>query len=318
MTPPRRWLLFIHQLPAKPAYVRVKVSRRLARVGAVALKNTVYVLPSSPQATEDLQWVLREVIADGGDATLLDAAIVDGMTDAAVEALFNAARAEDYQSLAAQLEALQPASGEHADREDSSVAIEAELRRIEQRAAEIQRIDFFGAPQGDRVRSRIVELRASLRPVPTRRRTETGPTARGVTWVTRADVGIDRVASAWLLQRFVDAAAAFKFVDSNEYAPLEGEQRFDMFEAEYSHEGDCCTFEVLLDRFALDRAGLREIAEVVHDLDLKDDRYGRVETAGVSAQLAGIRALYRDDLDRVRAAGAMFDALAAHFAAGRS
>lgn len=283
-------------------------------MGAVALKNTVYALPNTAQSREDFQWVRREVVADGGDATLLDASIVEGMTDIDVEALFNAARDEEYRAILAPLEALPTLPSDASERAPAAVAIDAELRRLEQRAAEIERVDFFGAPQGGIARARLRALRQALHPVTAERTADAGPSARGVTWVTRADVGIDRVASAWLVQRFIDAAPVFKFVDSDGYAPREGEQRFDMFDAEHSHEGDRCTFEVLLDRFALGHAGLREIAEVVHDLDLKDDRYGRAETPGVLAQLAGIRALHREDIERVRAAGAMFDALRAHFA----
>lgn len=314
MAPAARWLLLIYQLPAKPAYLRVKVNRRLARVGAVALKHAVYVLPNTPQAREDFQWLRREVVVDGGDATLLDAAIVDGTTDADVEALFNAARDEDYRALVAPLAALSAIAGNAPEHDAASIELASGLRPIEQRVSEIERVDFFDAPQGALVRARVRELRAALRPLAIESESTPSLMARGITWVTRADVGIDRVASAWLVQRFIDAAPTFKFVDGDAYAPREGEQRFDMFEAEHSHEGDRCTFEVLLDRFALRSAGLREIAEVVHDLDLKDGRFGRDEAAGVRAQLAGIRALHREDIERVRAAGAMFDALLAHFA----
>jgi hypothetical protein len=92
-----RWLMLIHQIPPKPNYLRVRVGRRLARIGAVALKNTVYVLPRSDSAQEDFQWVLREVVAAGGEATLLDAHLVDGLADPEVEALFRNARDADYE-----------------------------------------------------------------------------------------------------------------------------------------------------------------------------------------------------------------------------
>jgi hypothetical protein len=95
-----RWLLLIHQIPPKPDYLRVKVGRRRARIGAVALKNTVYVLPRSDAAQEDLEWVLREVSAAGGEAALVEARLLDGLSDVDVENLFRAARDTDFASLA--------------------------------------------------------------------------------------------------------------------------------------------------------------------------------------------------------------------------
>src|SRR5579863_2240081 len=90
-----RWLLLIHQIPPKPNYFRVKIWRRLQRLGAVAIKNSVYVLPKSDQAQEDFEWVLREIVQEGGDATLCEARLVEGLSDEQVEALFYAARDAD-------------------------------------------------------------------------------------------------------------------------------------------------------------------------------------------------------------------------------
>ncbi len=82
------WLLLIHQLPKEPAYVRVKIGRRLARIGAVALKNSVYVLPSNESTAEDFEWVRTEIVQAGGDATVVRAHLVAGVSDAAIEAKF--------------------------------------------------------------------------------------------------------------------------------------------------------------------------------------------------------------------------------------
>ena len=85
-----RWLLLIHQLPPKPHYFRVKVWRRLQRLGAVAIKNSVYVLPKNDQTQEDFQWVVREIIEGGGEASLCEARFVDGLSDDQIEGLFQA------------------------------------------------------------------------------------------------------------------------------------------------------------------------------------------------------------------------------------
>ena len=95
-----RWLLLIHQIPPKPAYFRAKVGKRLQRLGAVPIKNSVYVLPLTATTQEDFQWVVREIVADGGEATLCTAQFVEGLRDDHVEALFHAAREADYGQIA--------------------------------------------------------------------------------------------------------------------------------------------------------------------------------------------------------------------------
>ena len=119
---------------------------------------------------------------------------------------------------------------------------------------------------------------------------------RDRTWVTRQGVYVDRIASAWLIRRFIDPQARFKFVSGKGYRPQAGELRFDMFEAEFTHEGDKCTFEVLLERGALKDPALRAIAEIIHDIDLKDDKFGRTEVAGIRTLVEGISIATEDEL----------------------
>ncbi len=129
------------------------------------------------------------------------------------------------------------------------------------------------------------------------------------TWVTRTGIHVDRIASAWLIRRFVDPQARFKFVDPKSYAHKQGELRFDMFDGEYTHEGELCTFEVLLQRFELADAGLKPIAEVIHDVDLKDEKYARPETAGLAQVINAICMAHRQDDERLRRGSALFDDL---------
>lgn len=138
--------------------------------------------------------------------------------------------------------------------------------------------------------------------------------ARGSTWVTRRGVRVDRTASAWLIRRFIDPQASFKFVEPTGYRASEGELRFDMFDGEFTHEGERCTFETLLERFGLQEdAGLVAIAEIVHDLDLKESRYGRSEAAGVASILSGIAQAYEEDAERIAGGAPVFDYLYGHF-----
>jgi hypothetical protein len=312
--------MLIHQIPPKPAYVRVKVGRRLARIGAVALKNTVYVLPRSEGAQEDFQWVLREVTAAGGEATLLEAHLVDGLTDAEVEALFRNARDADYAEVVREARAIEQRVDNVELDGDLRREADAELARLERRIEEILTIDYFGGAGCESAHALVVSLRARITPK------TTPPPApeqnmrdqyRKRTWVTRTGVHVDRIASAWLIRRFIDPDAAFKFVPAKGYAPASGELRFDMFEAEFSHEGDLCTFEVLCARFALAAPGLGVVAELIHDIDVKDSKFGRQETAGLAAQIAGLALLHREDEARLSRGAELFDELLAYFAKKR-
>jgi hypothetical protein len=146
----------------------------------------------------------------------------------------------------------------------------------------------------------------------------TGPHAvapTATTWATREGVFVDRIASAWLIKRFIDPEARFKFVPAQGYAPQPGELRFDMFEGEFTHEGDKCTFEMLLSHFALRDSALRAIADIVHDIDCKDDKFGREEAAGVASMIRGLTKAHQNDMARIDAGSALFDGLYAAFAA---
>jgi hypothetical protein len=130
---------------------------------------------------------------------------------------------------------------------------------------------------------------------------------RGRTWVTRSGIKVDRMASAWLIRKFIDPQARFKFVPAKGYVPQKNEVRFDMFEAEFTHDGDLCTFEVLVERFGLADPALRPIAEIVHDVDVKDAKYGREEAPGIGQVVAGIAAAHPDDEARLERGSALFE-----------
>jgi len=309
---PARWLLLIHQIPPKPGYLRVKIWRQLQRFGAVAIKNSVYVLPRSEQAQEDFQWVARAISEGGGDASTCEARFVDGLSDDQVEALFAAARDADYAQIAEEARRIEgePARGEGLTR------LEADVARLRRRFGEVSAIDFFGAPGREPAAGVIaaLETRILASREPGARASEVRrEDYRGRVWVTRKGIHVDRMASAWLVRRFIDDDARFEFVDAKGYRPEPGEVRFDMFEAEFTHDGDRCSFEVLVDRFGLDEPALCALGEIVHDIDLKDGRFGRPETAGIASLIAGIAMEHRDDDTRLARASAVFDDLHAYF-----
>lgn len=316
---PDEWLVLIHQIPPKPAYLRVKIGRRLARIGSVALKNSVYLLPAVEACQEDFQWVLREVRGCGGEATLLRAQFVEGLSTAEVRALFNAEREQEYRELLEQTRALQAQVQAEAEPAADAAwrSLEGDLSRLEKRLEEAVSRDFFGALGREAVSGLLIDLRKQLSPEP---ESLSAPVpAPGAyhnrIWVTRRGVHVDRIASAWLIRRFIDAEAKFEFVSPKTYEHQPEQLRFDMFDAEFTHEGDACTFEVLCARFELTQPGLGVIAELVHDLDIKDDRYGRAETTGFLAQIQGLTLLHDDDERRIELGSQFLDALLLHFAA---
>jgi hypothetical protein len=307
-------MLLIHQIPPVPAYLRVKIGRHLQRIGAVAIKNSVYALPHGEEAQEDLQWVLREVGKGGGDASIVEARFVDGLSDRQVVALFQAAREADYRDLAAQARqagASLPKRGPPPEnRRAEAAGLMARLRR---RLGEIEAIDFFGAPGREIAEGLVARLEARMK-TETEASSPEKPTmhpeeVQGRTWVTRTGIKVDRMASAWLIRKFIDPGARFKFVPAKGYLPQKGELRFDMFEAEFTHEGDLCTFEVLVRRFGLAHPGLRHLAEIVHDIDVKDAKYGRDEAPGIGQLVTGIAAAHPEDEDRLARGAALFDDL---------
>ncbi|MBI4520718.1 MAG: chromate resistance protein [Gemmatimonadetes bacterium] len=316
---PTRWLLLIHQIPPKPGYFRVKVRRRLTRLGAVAIKNSVYVLPVSEQAREDFEWVLREITDGGGEASIAEVSFVGGLSDDAVEALFRSARDVDYARIAQEAQSL-ASSLPPVERGPDEIRADAQgaATRLRRRLGAVVARDQFGAA-GRKAAEEAVERLEELVRGSLARETAAGVVIQGLAelrgrvWVTRRDVHVDRMASAWLIRRFVDPQARFKFVAAQGYHPGRGEVRFDMFEAEFTHEGDRCTFEVLVNRLGLDDPALRAIAEIVHDIDLKDSKFGRRDAAGVERLVSGIRAAHRTDDARLERAAMLLDDLCAAY-----
>lgn len=311
--PADSWLLLIHQLPAKPAYLRVKVWRRLQAIGAAQVKNAVYALPASAGNLLQFSDLLADITAGGGEAIICNAALRAGFSDQEMRSLFDGARDVDYEEFVGQAKA-QLASGE---------ASEGDLRRLQARLNDIAAIDFFGAHGRQAADSALAAVEEMTKRHPDVGRTEPGPSfapseLQRRTWVTRRGIHVDRIASAWLIRRFIDPEARFKFVDGKGYEPDPGELRFDMAGAEFTHEADRCTFETLCLRASLDSdTGLRAIGEIIHELDVADGKFSRSEAAGVSAMIAGICAGTSEDTERIARGSEMLDGLYAHFAKAR-
>jgi hypothetical protein len=310
----RRWLLFVHQLPPKASNLRVRTWRRLQQLGAIPIKQAVYALPDTANTREDFEWLKTEVKASGGDASVFAAGHVDTWSDDALVEEFRRAGQEAYAALARDIEqVLKRARAARRPRGTRAPATRRLLDVFRDRVAAIEGVDFFGSAGRDRVTSLLKQLEAHTSD---RRETSTvkpGPSTspdayRGRLWVTRPRPGVDRMASAWLIRRFIDRQARFAFAVDQNAAPPDAIP-FDMFGVEFSHHGEGCTFETLCTMFQLDEPGVARLAAIVHDLDLKDGRFGAPEATTVGAIIEGLQLAHPDDEALLAQGMTLFDSL---------
>jgi hypothetical protein len=272
------WLLLIFSLPAKSASQRVDVWRKLQRYGMLALRSAGYLLPNSPANQERMEWLAAAIRAYKGQSSVVEVQAFDDLSDEQLKALFQEARSRDYQKLlhdAKKLVASVPCR-KPAGR----------LNRIRRRLQELQDIDFFGNPLRAKLEGFLSSVEAqedgTMRSSPTRKSSQ----YLNRQWITRPRPGIDRVSSAWLIRRFIDSKARFLFApDPDTHANA---VPFDMFCPQgFGHRGEDCTFETLCKEFALRDKKVKRIAQIIHDADLGDDKFGRAEGEGLDRVLHG-------------------------------
>jgi hypothetical protein len=316
----RRWLLFVHQLPSSPSNLRVRTWRRLQQLGALPIKQAVYVLPDSPAAREDFEWLKTEVKASGGDASVFTAANVDAWSDDALIEEFRRAGQDAYATLAADVEeVLKRANSVRRPRGTRAPSIRRLLEVFRERLTGIEGVDFFGSAGRDRVTTLLKQLED--RTLPSAHQAASSNPSRDSDmasyqhrlWVTRPRPGVDRMASAWLIRRFIDPHARFAFA-ADRNAVHEDAVPFDMFGVDFSHQGEGCTFETVCNVFGIQEPPVARIATIVHDLDLKDGKFGAPEGSTVSALIDGLQLAHPDDEDLLTHGMALFDVLYRGFA----
>jgi hypothetical protein len=317
------WIMLMYQLPTKPSNLRVKVWRRIQKLGAIGIRNSAYVLPNRKSCVEDFQWLKNEIVDMGGEASAFSAESLDGMEDEEIEQLFRDARDNDYESILEVCKELSDLLDSDVEEDNlTSTRIEryeARLSKIMSMFDEVTRIDFFSAPLGAEVKQEIERLKAYVSQIrgfenkggiPTVEDLLDVEALKGKTWVTRKGLHIDRVASGWLIKKFIDDGAIFEFVDEDGYVQQDNHIPFDMYGAELGHQGEHCTFETLIRRLNLgsDR-GLMGIAEIVHDIDLKDSKFGSSEARGIDKVIIGLGEICEGDYQLLEIGGKVFDAL---------
>lgn len=312
-TSPAKWLLLLLQLPTRPASARIKTWRRLQQLGSVAIKNSVYVLPNTPQAREDFEWLTAEVRAAKGQASIMTADALTAEEDDEIRTAFLKQRAGEYDALRGAAESVlrtlkaRPAGA-------ARLAADRALRSGRDALARLDAMELIPADARTKAVGALERLETRLAPEP--ERTPTMPATASTrpesfhnkTWVTRPRPGVDRMSSAWLIQRFIDPKARFAFAGEPPADDRKG-VAFDMFGVAFGHQGDLCTFEVLCDRFGIKDAAVKHLAKIVHDVDLKDERYGPPEAPIVARMVEGLRASYADDHELLKHGVAMFAAL---------
>jgi hypothetical protein len=316
-----KWILFIHQIAQDAPNLRVKVWRDLKKYGAALFKNAVYVLPYTKEYEEIMQWLCKHIKDSGSDASLFITESLDKKQDEGIIKTFNAACDKEYFALSNVcdniLKTVEQIEGTEGITDSIAHDLKKRLNETIKSAEDLARIDFFNAPQKERVSVKIQLIRQKLEgwakttkgEVRGINKTYQVKDYAGKKWVTRKDVYIDRMASAWLIRRFIDAKARFVFLSKSTDKVPKDAIPFDMYGAEFTHYGDDCTFETFIKAFNLKVPALHSIAEIVHDIDLKDDKYGRKEAEGLSQIVTGLSQKLKDDNKLLEKGAEIFDAL---------
>jgi len=296
------WLLLLLSLPPRPSSLRVRAWRRLRGLGAVPLKSSAYLLPDSPDRYEQFQWLAQEIQRDGGEATLLRVERIENMKQPDVVRLFQESRNLEYAALAERYRKLLKARRPR---------LREELTRLAREMDRITEIDFFEAPgrrEVERAREAVEQRTAPDRGRPAGASPPLDLVAlRGRRWVTRPRPHVDRIASAWLIKRFVDPEAEFVFAPSDQ---IPGDALpFDMAGVDFGHHGEDCTFETLLRRTGLRDRKLAIMAEIVHEADIRDQKFAREEARGIDLALRSLLSAIKDDHEALALGMTLFDGL---------
>jgi hypothetical protein len=294
------WLLLLFSLPTNRNTERVAVWRRLRKMGAVQIKTSTYLLPDEAAQYEQFQWLAKQIRDYGGDSTLVRAQEIEGLARERVISMFNEARAKTYVELRKSLQNF-ITRRRKMDAEEAA----SELERLTRQFREVRAVDFFDSPRGHDVAMLLRRAEGPRRSQPLQKLDVRQ--YQGKTWLTRPRPEIDRVGSAWLISKFVDRKAKFVFAPKTDSVP--NAIPFDMLDAEFSHHGNNCTFETLIRRFGILDKSLTKIGEMIHDADLDDARFQRVEAVGIDRVLKGWAKEGLSDQEILRRGFECFDAL---------
>ncbi len=321
-----KWILFTHQIAQDTPNLRVKVWRDLKKYGAVLFKNAVYILPYSKEHEEIMQWLCKYIKDSGSDSSLFLTESLDKTQDDEIIKTFHDICDREYSTLSTvcedYLRKIEQTEETEGLTDTLKIEFDKKLREIKKDAENILRIDFFSAPQRKMVFQKIAFIQKKLDVLSEKAGKKSTAIQRIYkkkdyavkTWATRSDIYIDRIASAWLIKRFIDTKARFVFLSKDE--KTKHAIPFDMYGAEFTHVEDNCTFETLMKIFDIRNGALQSMSEIVHDIDLKDNKYGRKEAEGIEQVVKGLKHTFRDDTKLLEKGMDIFDALYQYYATG--
>ncbi|MBF0344911.1 MAG: chromate resistance protein [Nitrospirae bacterium] len=319
-----KWLVFFYSVPTMPVNNRVKIWRRLAKSGALQFKNSIYVLPYTDAHYEFFQWLLCEVTAVNGDGEFIKIERFETLKDSEIVHMFNLQREKDYDAIEDKLQGIE--RDLNSVKILSSEKVPKKLKKLMDQSnrllnefEDIRKIDFFLTNKAGDLKEKIVVVKGEIInlagsdvqeqaiPLLTTKRLED---YQAKVWVTRKRPFVDRLASAWLIKRFIDTSALFNFVDNEAVGGIDKDTvTFDIRGGDFTHVGELCTFEVLIRVFGLKDGALNNIAEIVHKIDIKDGRNGTPETKAIEELLVGLDRTARDDLEALQMGMTLFEML---------
>jgi hypothetical protein len=319
------WLLFFYSIPAKPVNNRVKLWRKLLKTGAVQLKGGVYILPYSEDHHEALQWMLAELPGMKGEGLLLKTDGIEPLQQADIVELFDEQRLSRYQEVARKIDEFSGRIGnlQKGGKDKKATSLFRQYEKLQTEFQAVHHLDFFKSNIGKDVAAQLGALRKQLEDLAAVEKGRKGSPATslarnqkisnfsGLTWLTRKRPFVDRMASAWLIRRFIDPQASFLFRDEGELQALIGELEvsYDVRNGDFTHVDDLCTFEVLMKSFALADKGLDTLARIVHDIDIKDGKFSAPEAHVIEMIIKGIRNRALPDSETLEQGMAIFEAL---------
>jgi hypothetical protein len=296
------WVLLLYALPKGKGPERVALWRRLRQYGCLALNTSAYILPDRPSCHERFEWLAKQILDAGGEATVSKVLMIEGLRDEEIQKRFNAERNAEYVELLKEASALRK-------RKEVPSTLLRKFDRLSRLANETREIDYFGASKGRDLDEVLRQLEQELKGKP-QKNSAPALEARDYlkrVWITRPNPEIDRCGSAWLIRKFIDPKATFRFAAQK--PERSNAVSFDMLEADFTHEGDLCTFETLCLRFAINDSVISQIAEMVHDADLEDEKFGRKEAIGIDLMLKGLAHMEKSSNEILSAGVAAFEAL---------
>lgn len=320
-----KWLLFFYSIPATPVNNRVKVWRKLVKTGAVQLKGGVYILPYREEHHEALQWMLTELPGLNGEGLLVGTDSIEPLRHEEIITLFNEQRRPEYQAIARKIDEFSSriSNLRKGGRDRKSTSLFRQYEKIHNEFQAVQQRDFFQSDPGQDLAAQLSALRRQLEELTAVEKGHKSSTATelpggrtindfsGLTWLTRRRPYVDRMASAWLIRRFIDAKATFAFKDEAALQAPRGirEVSYDVRNGDFTHVDDLCTFEFLIKAFGLEGKRLDHLAGIVHDIDIKDGKFSAPEAHVIEMIIKGIRNRALSDSETLEQGMAIFEAL---------